>query len=212
MFYYFYFSWLLTTFPPTVHFIPITLLLCNWKFVPLNLSHLFLSFPHPFFSLFGLLCFLAQNTSQAHILLSLPWNHSFLQFLQMFLPSPHLPPPPCSCRLVSVIEPMLPAVERWSLVHWTAREFPRGIVFRNQELGVRYVRCYESIIASKIFQLTEKKSWTLKKHIDFKNSNTNSNSTNTTRFLSFYICILFLTWSESWFSIKSIYLCICSVL
>ena len=91
MFYYFYFSWLLTTFPPIVHFIPVTHLLCNWKFVPLNLSHLFLSFPHPFFSLFGLLCFLAQNTPQAHILLSLPWNHSFLQFLQMFLPP--TPPP-----------------------------------------------------------------------------------------------------------------------
>ena len=28
--------------PHTVHFIPMTHLLCNWKFVPLNLCHLFL--------------------------------------------------------------------------------------------------------------------------------------------------------------------------
>ena len=31
----------------TVHFIPVTHLFCNWKFVPLNLTHLLLSSPHP---------------------------------------------------------------------------------------------------------------------------------------------------------------------
>ena len=35
---------LLTIFSPG-YFIPVTHLFCNWKFVPLHLSHLFLSFP-----------------------------------------------------------------------------------------------------------------------------------------------------------------------
>ena len=33
--------------PHTVHFIPVTHLLCSWKFVPLNRPHPFLSSPHP---------------------------------------------------------------------------------------------------------------------------------------------------------------------
>ena len=33
--------------PNTVHFIPLNHLFCNWKFVPLNLPHLFLSSPTP---------------------------------------------------------------------------------------------------------------------------------------------------------------------
>ena len=33
--------------PHTVHYISLTHLFYNWKFVPLNLPHLFLSSPHP---------------------------------------------------------------------------------------------------------------------------------------------------------------------
>ena len=50
--------------PHTVYFIPMTHLFCNWKFVPLNLPHLFLSSPHlfplwkpPVCSLYIWLCF-----------------------------------------------------------------------------------------------------------------------------------------------------------
>ena len=33
--------------PHTIYFIPVTHLVYNWEFVPLNLPHLFLSSPHP---------------------------------------------------------------------------------------------------------------------------------------------------------------------
>ena len=42
--------------PHTVHFIPVTLLFCNWKCVPLNRPHLFLSSPHPSGSHLFVLC------------------------------------------------------------------------------------------------------------------------------------------------------------
>ena len=35
---------------PTISFIPVTHLFCNWTFVPLNLPHLFLSSPSPHLS------------------------------------------------------------------------------------------------------------------------------------------------------------------
>ena len=152
-----------------------THLLCNWKFVPLSLSHLFLSSPTLFFRLLSLLCFLAQNTSQAHLLLSqpLPWNHLFLQ---IFL--------------------FLKKIFLW------------GIVFRTKNW------VSDMFIATRVSLLLSSFSWQSKNHellkniYIWKNSNTtNSNSTNTTRFLSFYICIFLLPQWEPWFSITAIYIC-----
>ena len=40
--------WVIDCIPHTVHFIPMTHLFCNWKFVPLNLLHLFPFLPLPY--------------------------------------------------------------------------------------------------------------------------------------------------------------------
>ena len=76
---------LLTIFPHTVHFVPVTYLFCKWKFI-LNLSHLFLSFPvllpprnllfvlciYDCFVIFGyLFCFFYSKCK---------WNHTVFVF------------------------------------------------------------------------------------------------------------------------------------
>ena len=85
----------LAIFPHTIHFVPITHVFCNWKLVPLNLPHLFHSFPHPspqtltfLFSLsmtLFLSCYVCSLVLFFFLDYIYKWNHTVFLFLWFIL-------------------------------------------------------------------------------------------------------------------------------